>query len=157
MEIIIMDTIVYAGYGFTFGQVDTTNFTAVEKRLFRLLLDSDELNDLVFDNNYDDDKTVVTDSASVFEYFTYIPDNPAVVNGDTPVVKTYDCNTADQLLIQHVRKLLTATVSKMSPEVLRDVLKGDYQSSEVTNFLDSIIKKMDIPSLAEEQAYADYC
>ena len=77
-----MDTIVYAGYGFTFGQVDTTNFTAVEKRLFRLLLDSDELNDLVFDNNYDDDKTVVTDSASVFEYFTHIPDNPAVVNAE---------------------------------------------------------------------------
>lgn len=121
------------------------------------MLDSDELDDLVFDNNYDDDKIVVTDSASVFEYFTYIPDNPAVVNGDTPVVKTYDCNTADQLLIQHVRKLLTAAVSKMSPEVLRDVLKGDYQSSEVTNFLDSIIKKMDIPNLAEEQAYADYC
>lgn len=152
-----MDTIVYAGYGFTFGQVDTTNFTAVEKRLFRLLLDSDELDDLVFDNNYDDDKIVVTDSASVFEYFTYIPDNPAVVNGDTPVVKTYDCNIADQLLIQHVRKLLTAAVSKMSPEALGDVLEGDYQFSKAINLIDNIIKKMDIPSLAEEQAYADYC
>lgn len=149
----------YAGYGFAFDEVDTSDFTKLEKHLYDTLFDPDTdwLEDTVFDYNDEHvDDPVFTDGYVDGQeeggdtFFTYIPVRSVV--SDDPV-KSYTYAEAGELINKHTRGLLKAIYdyAKDDDEFPTDLKK--MTDKEIDSLVDSLVKKIDPSGLSSYQEY----
>ena len=151
----------YSGYGFATDQLDFSKYdklTNLEETMYDNVLDIDLIDDL-YDRLNDSSGPVETSSILDGHYdgdaiFFYIPDQTVV--SDKPV-KTYTTRAADQLIIEHVKRVF---------KIVYDTLKDDDDLPDSLNNLskmqayqtiNNLVDKMHLEKLTDNDWYIQYC
>lgn len=148
-----MDEMIYMGYGYTFDNVDTSKFSDKEKTIYKSILNSDKLDNIIMEDAYSSgtDDPVVTDGYVDDTLITYIPDQTVVSN--TPI-KTYTFKEADNLIVKHTKLLFRAVLNDMMDQLPKELQK--YTKEDLLTTSDRIVDKMNIPAINDHTEFVNY-
>lgn len=154
------NSIIYSGYGFVFKDIlgePTHVLTDTEHELLQDFIESDELTDLVMNDDYEKstEDPVTTDGyVDDCDFFTYIPDVQCIVADFSKAKpRIYQKSEADLWLNYHTHVLFNATYKEMQKN--HNKILDKYKNQDMPRLIDNLIKHMDVAAYAMHQHFSD--
>lgn len=150
--------IVYTGFGYTFNDIEdhlqnNTMMTKQEREIFAKIIESDELDDLIMNDDYEreaNDPVTADGYVNVTDFFIYIP-KLSCINDSDATPKFYTTDEAVKWLNYHTHVLFNAAMIKMKA----NGELNEYLTHELETTIDFMVDHMDIKHVAMEQSFVD--
>lgn len=146
-----MDNIIYMGYGFTLNDLDESKLTDDEQSALDILVENETLMDINATSFMQNSPILAFQVEQCNSIFIYLPDiSPVAAH-----TKLYTKDEANKLLVDYTRKIFNAVFNQADLDELNAYFDHDLTKDQIKEIVSGLIDKINIPKVAQEQAYVD--
>lgn len=146
-----MNNIIYMGYGFTLSDLDKSRLTDDEQNALDMLVENENLMDINATPLMQNSPIRAFQVEQCDSIFIYIPNiSPVAAHA-----KLYTKDEANKLLVDYTRKMFSVAIDQSDLDDLNAYFDHDLTKDQIKEIVSSLIDKINIPKVAQEQDYVD--